>query len=254
VAADPVPCLAMTHADAAPPGHEARPRVGRPPRINRQMIAEAAHELGLDGLTLKAVADHLDVSIAALYHHVTSKDDLMRVAAEYAASRVPLPVDRGQHWAVWLYEWGAYNRDVFLARPGLLARYVEGAIPAETIAGNVDRILGALVAQGFSVYDANEAYELVTSCALGTAVAALREREAAEAGVPVGARLQAVLDDDGPDGLPHLRALLAEVDRRGGRQPFQQRIASVLCGIAVRRGEDAGAILAVLDAAHPATS
>ena len=79
--------------------------MGRPPRISRQMIAEAAHELGLDGLTLRAVADHLDVSIAALYHHVSGKDDLMRLAAEYSAANVPIPQDVGQHWAVWLQEW-----------------------------------------------------------------------------------------------------------------------------------------------------
>ena len=45
-------------------------KAGRPPRISRAMIAEAANELGLDGLTLKAVADHLGVTVAALYHHV----------------------------------------------------------------------------------------------------------------------------------------------------------------------------------------
>lgn len=244
----------MAHAEAASPeSPEPRPRVGRPPRINRQMIAEAAHEIGLDGLTLKAVADHLDVSIAALYHHVKSKDDLMRVTAEYSASRVPLPVDRGQHWAVWLYEWAAYNRDIFLAEPGLLAQYLEGAIPAEAIAGNVDTILGVLVAQGFSIVDANEAYELVTSCALGTAVGTLRERAAAETGVPVLARLQAVLAAQAPDGLPHLRALIAEVTRHG-RQPFPVRITTVLCGIAVRRGEDAAAIVRLLDDARSPTS
>ena len=66
---------------AAPAAPDRRPRVGRPPRISRAMIAEAAHELGLEGLTLKAVADHLGVSIAALYHHVSGKDDLMRLAA-----------------------------------------------------------------------------------------------------------------------------------------------------------------------------
>jgi AcrR family transcriptional regulator len=227
-----------------------RPRVGRPPRINRQMIAEAAHDLGLDGLTLKAVADHLGVSIAALYHHVTSKDDLVRVAAEYSASRVPLPVDRGQHWAVWLYEWAEYNRDIFLAQPGLLARYVEGAIPAEAIAGNVDVILGVLVAQGFTILEANEAYELVTSCALGTAIGTLRERESAEAGVPVAARLQDVLDAHGPDDLPHLRHLIADVAKRG-RPPFPDRIATVVCGIAARRGEDAAAVVGVLGQTRP---
>ena len=217
------------------------------------MIAEAAHELGLDGLTLKAVADHLGVSIAALYHHVASKDDLMRVAAEYSASRVPRPVPGGQHWAVWLYEWAGYNRDVFVAQPGLLAQFLDGAIPADVIAGNVDAILGVLVDQGFSILDANEAYELVTSCALGTAVAALRERAATEAGAPMPARLRAVLDDHDPRDLPHLRALLAETGRLG-RPPFRDRIATVLCGIAARRGEDGTAVLARIDEAHPATS
>ena len=53
-----------------------RRKAGRPPRISRAMIAQAAHELGLEGLTLKAVADHLGVSVAALYHHVSGKDDL----------------------------------------------------------------------------------------------------------------------------------------------------------------------------------
>jgi AcrR family transcriptional regulator len=201
------------------------------------MIAEAAHELGLEGLTLKAVADHLDVSIAALYHHVTSKDDLMRVAAEYSASRVPLPTDRGQHWVVWLYEWAAYNRDVFQAQPGLLAQYLEGAIPAEAIAGNVDTILGVLVRQGFSILEANEAYELVTSCALGTAVATIREREAALAGRSIATVVQDVLAEAEPGALPHLRALLAEATEHG-RQPFPTRIATVLYGIALRRGED----------------
>ena len=45
------------------------------------MIVAAAHELGLERLTLRAVADHLGVSISALYHHVSSKEDLMRLAA-----------------------------------------------------------------------------------------------------------------------------------------------------------------------------
>src|SRR3954451_24175456 len=123
------------------------PQVGRPPRINRQMIAEAAHELGLEQLTLKAVAEHLDVSIAALYHYVSGKDDLLQLAAEYAASRVPLPEDHGQHWAVWLLDWATYNRDVFIARSGLLEQYLEGAISAETIAPRVDAIMGVLVRQ-----------------------------------------------------------------------------------------------------------
>jgi AcrR family transcriptional regulator len=212
-------------------------QVGRPPRINRQMIAEAAHELGLENLTLKAVADHLDVSIAALYHYVSGKDDLLRLAAEYAASRVPLPEDQGQHWAVWLLEWATYNRDVFLARRGLLAQYMEGAISAEVIATRVDAILGPLVRQGFSIAEANAAYELVSQCALGAAVATIREREAADAGVDVVAAYRDVLGSRGADELPYLRSLMRE-SRSGVRRPFAEQVATVLTGVAIGRGED----------------
>jgi AcrR family transcriptional regulator len=226
-------------------------QVGRPPRINRQMIAEAAHDVGLDNLTLKAVADHLGVSIAALYHYVSGKDDLLRLAAEYAASRVPLPEDHGQHWAVWLLEWATYNRDVFLARRGLLAQYMEGAISAEVIATRVDVILGVLVRHGFTIAEANAAYELVSHCALGAAVATIREREAAGAGLDVVATYRDILGSRGRDELPYLRALMRE-SRSGVRRSFAEQVATVLIGVAIRRGDDWREVEAIVTAATPA--
>jgi len=223
-------------AGTQPKSQAPRP-VGRPPRISRQMIAEAAHELGLEGLTLRAVADRLDVSIAALYHHVTGKDDLMRLAAEYAAAAVPIPRDRGQHWAVWLQEWAAYNHDIFLARPALLAQYLDGAISMESIATNVDRILGALVRQGFSVTEANAAYEQVTAVALGSAVMTTRERAAIESGASLRAAHEAVVANHPGHELPHLQALLEEIPRVG-RQSLHDCVTTVLRGIAAEHGTD----------------
>jgi AcrR family transcriptional regulator len=234
----------MAPPSSAAPG--ARPRLGRPPRISRELIAEAAHELGLDGLTLRAVAEHLGVSIAALYHHVSSKDDLMRLAAEYSVARVPLPEDRGQHWAVWLAEWADYNHDAFLARPGLLAQYLEGGIAAETIAGNVDTILGVLVRQGFDVLDANAAYELITSCAIGLAVAAIRERAASGAGESIRDAHRRLLRERGPDELPHLRALHRAIADHG-RAPLRAQVTTVIRGITAQRGLRWAPVRAALD-------
>jgi AcrR family transcriptional regulator len=213
------------------------------------MIAEAAHDLGLERLTLRAVADHLGVSIAALYHHVSGKDDLMRAAAEYSATRVPLPEDRGQHWALWLLEWATYNRKAFLAQPGLLSQYLEGAISAESIAGNIDTILGLLVRQDFSILEANAAYELVTACALGSAVSAIREQEADNAGRSLRALHEDVLGTHGSDKLPYLRELLDEITR-AGRRTFRQQITTVLCGIATERGLGWDPVAVLLDEAR----
>ncbi len=231
--------------EAAP---DDRPKVGRPPRISRQMIAEAAHELGLGGLTLRAVADRLGVSIAALYHHVSGKDELMRLAAEHSAAKVPLPQDRGQHWAVWLYEWAAYNRDAFVTEPGLLTQYVEGAISTESIAARVEVILGVLVRQGFTVVEASTAYDLVSSLGLGMAVSTLRTRRATEDGLaPHGlpADLAAVA---GAGELPHVRDLVAAVGSDHEPEAFRSQVTSVLVGIAARRGDDWRAVARLLAA------
>ena len=226
-----------------------RPRVGRPPRISREMIAEAAHQVGLDGLTLRAVADRLGVSIAALYHHVSGKDELMRLAAEHSAAKVPLPQDTGQHWAQWLFEWAEYNRDAFVAEPGLLAQYLEGAISPELVAARVEPILGALVRQGFTILEANAAYELISACALGTAVSTLRSEHAGESGTAlrdVHASLAALA---GRDDLPHVRALL-EATSRGEHPSFRSQVATVLAGIAARRGDDPSEVAALVETAN----
>jgi AcrR family transcriptional regulator len=227
-----------------------RPRLGRPPRISREMIVEAALDLGLEGLTLKAVADHLGVSVAGLYHHVSSKDDLMRLTAELSARKVPLPEDRGQHWALWLQEWATYNRDAFLAQPQLLTQYLDGMISTEAIASNVDAILGLLVRQGFGIIEASAAYDLVTSCALGTALGAIREREALAAGRSLSDAHKAVLIHAEPDALPYFRDLFDQLSTTG-RQPFGEQIATVLCGIAIRQGLDWEPIRDLLEQARP---
>ncbi len=212
-------------------------KVGRPPRISRQAIAEAANAVGLSDLTLRAVADHLGVSVASLYHHVDSKDDLLRLAAEYSAARTPLPQDHGQHWSIWLLEWAFYNRDAFAAEPALLNQYLDGAISPEVIAENTDAILAPLMAQGFGPTDAQAAYLLVANCALGSAVNAIREQRAAAAGDPTVDQYRRVLAQRPDDELPHLRALVAEAAHHPV-DSFETRITTALMGIATRRGED----------------
>ncbi len=227
---------------------EAVRKVGRPARISRRQIAEAANELGLTDLTLKAVADRLGVSIASLYHHVDGKDDLLRLAAEHSAARSPVPQDRGQHWAVWLLEWAFHNRDAFVAEPGLLDQYLDGAISADDIADNTDAILGALMRQGFSAREAQSAYHLVATTAIGVAVVTVRNRREAAAGRAVGDAFRRAVDQRAEGELPHLEQLLDEV----ADQPiagFEETVLTVLRGIAAERSEDWSRIEAELSSA-----
>ena len=217
-------------------------KVGRPARISRESIAEAASELGLSDLTLRAVADRLGVSIASLYHHVDGKDDLLRLAAEHAAARHRTPEHRDQHWAVWLLEWALHNRNSFVAEPALLGQYLDGAISEDVIVESTESMLGPLVAQGFTEAEAMNAYQLVTACALGSAVHAIRELQAADGARPAHPGIEEVVTARGPDELPHVRRLLAEIAVEP-LDSFESRVTTVLAGIAARRGDDWGSIV-----------
>ncbi len=87
---------------------------------------------------------------------------------------------------------------------------------------------------------------MVTSCALGSAVNAIREQRAVAAGRPEAVAFQKLLDDRSHDDLPHLRALLAEI-RLTPLDSFEARVTTVLAGIAVRRGDDWQEIVTKVD-------
>jgi AcrR family transcriptional regulator len=211
-----------------------RRKVGRPARLDRDMIAKAAHEVGLDRVTMKAVADRLGVSVPGLYHHIEGRDDLMRLAAEYSASRIPLPVDRGQHWTEWLLEWAQYSHDAFVAQPELLGQFLHGSISAERMVTSLDTIMGLLMRHGFTPTEARDAYMIVAEAAVGAAVSEIREAEAARNGRPAVAEYHRALAQHGPDEFPNLRALVSAASER---PDFADRVRTVLIGIAVQRSE-----------------
>jgi AcrR family transcriptional regulator len=217
------------------PASPDRPKIGRPARIDRAMIARAAYEIGLERVTMKAVADRLGVSVPGLYHHVQGRDDLMRLGAEYSAARLHVPVDRDQHWAAWLLEWARYSYDAFVAQPALLSQFLNGSLGVDLMVTHVNAVIGVLSRHGFSPNEAVDAYEIVSDCALGSAVGEIREAEAARSGRPVAAEYLRVLATEPPDALPHLRALVAA--KPDVPTDFTARILTVLAGIAVRRGE-----------------
>jgi AcrR family transcriptional regulator len=230
-------------------------RRGRPPRIDRAAIAQAAGEIPLSDLSLRSVADRLGVSVPGLYHYVQGRDELFALAAEQSVRRLPLPVDRDQHWAVWLYEWAGYIRSAFVSDPGLLKQYVDAAIGVEVMAGSIDAALALCIRQGFTAREALNAYDLVSECALGAAVSQIREDQAREEGRPFHRELRRILAR-GDRALPHL-GMLAGKEEFMPSSRFHAQITTVLIGMAVQRGEapgQVGALLTALTDAPPAPS
>ncbi|MDQ0745615.1 AcrR family transcriptional regulator [Clavibacter sp. B3I6] len=67
-------------------------RVGRPARVSRRLIAEAALEVGLSTLTLTSLAQRLGVDHSTLYRHVASRDDIVLLACDTALAAMDWPL------------------------------------------------------------------------------------------------------------------------------------------------------------------
>jgi TetR/AcrR family transcriptional regulator, tetracycline repressor protein len=64
--------------------------------LNREAVIQAAlgmlDEVGVDGLSMRALADRLGVKAASLYWHLRDKDQLLELVAEAVLDRVSVPI------------------------------------------------------------------------------------------------------------------------------------------------------------------
>ena len=180
--------------------------------LQRSQIVATALQLlnqdGLDGVTVRKVATHLNVHVGGLYWHVKNKRDLLDEMAntilseEFAAVQPP---EEGQVWSDWLVEIAQRLRKAMLAyREG--GRVVAGAHlhRAVTLAQLFVGIADALRAEGFQADEARWLCMTVVSYTFGFVI----EEQAGPTPETI-AQLQAT----GPYH-PLLTALLEDVSAR----------------------------------------
>lgn len=126
--------------------------------LDADTVVRAAFEVldrdGLDGLTVRSIADRLGVQNPALYWHVRSKQEIVdRMAARLLADAVVAPPADGA-WQAWLVDVARAFRRVMLAhRDG--ARVLASAnLSQSPMLGNVEAALGLLAGAGFAPRDA----------------------------------------------------------------------------------------------------
>ena len=134
---------------------------GRPARISRERILEAAMSCGnLDTLTMRELAARLDVTHGALYRWVRNRDELIDLVSDLLVDRI-LPGDAptARNWRPWLARLGWAMHDHFLAVPGYASHL---ARPHRHHAESFERlraaIIGAFAVAGTSPELAEQSY------------------------------------------------------------------------------------------------
>ena len=205
--------------------------------MDRRSIVGAAlsvlGEVGLDGLSLRAIATRLAVRQPALYHHFASKDDLLAALAEEVLERGHtdrLP-EAGEAWDHFVARNARSLRRAMLGvRDG--ARLVASAGPRSPAVETAVAQVRLLERDGFTGPQAVLALIAVSRYTIGSALEQETSRDGAEIVVHAGGGSPGRGPD--PEAASHLAAVAREVAALGPDHEFEVGLAALLRGLAPR--------------------
>ena len=134
-------------------------------RILRGAVA-LADEGGLDSISMRKIADELDVVPMALYRHVANKDEVLDAMVDEVVAEID-PLDTDAEWKT------AVRRRILSARRMLLrhpwaARVIETRTdPTPAVITYIDEMIGLFLAGGFSIELTHHALHAMGSRILG---------------------------------------------------------------------------------------
>jgi TetR/AcrR family tetracycline transcriptional repressor len=139
--------------------------------VTRQAVAEAAADLvatdGLEALSVRQVANRLGVWPTTVMHHAGGRDGLLAMLIEHLAAGISTDLHGG--WRTRLTELGQEIRRVALAHRGLADVLLRSGATGPQALRLADAILGALEDAGLDRDDAQDAYDVFLTYALGSA-------------------------------------------------------------------------------------
>lgn len=210
--------------------------VGRPARVNIEVILDAALGIGLEQVTMRAVADHLGVGISTLYQYVENRNELVRLAAlRQALARTP-PKDTGQHWAHLAVQYAQDLMKALVDEPQLLVELLKGGLGPRMEVDLLEHFLSAMQAHQFTPAEGIRLYRKIGMVAIGGAVGemAVRAGRATNGAHPL--EIRRILAERELDDLPLLRSAEQEY-QRDDDQVWLTALHELLGGIARNRGE-----------------
>ena len=150
-------------------------RAGQTP-LTRERILEAALALidedGLHALSMRRLANALDVDPMAIYHYLPSKGALIHSLVRHVLAAMPKPSDQGE-WRERVRAWARSYRTTAHAHPNLVLQIVADPEAVAIAAGEANTSLtSALTDAGISPIDAARCADVIVDYVNGSALAA----------------------------------------------------------------------------------
>jgi AcrR family transcriptional regulator len=148
-------------------GTEPRRRLNRE-RVLRAAIAHADAS-GLETVSMRTLAEMLEVAPMALYRHVANKDDLIDAMVDVVFSEVGVPSGGGD-WQTAMRRRAISVRDALTRHRWAIGLMESRRSPGPANLRHHDAVIGRLRAAGFSVEMAAHAYSVLDSYIYGFAL------------------------------------------------------------------------------------
>jgi AcrR family transcriptional regulator len=179
-------------------------------RLSREGIVAAAVELadrdGLDGLSMRRLAQHLGVDAMSLYYHVHDKKALLGAMADAVAAEIPAAPADGV-WTVRLRALILGARQVMLRHPWAVRVFTDRAAPTPAVLLHIERVLAVMRDGGCPVELGHHAIHLLGSRILGFSQDLFDDSPDAASAAPP--------DPSWAETMPHVAELAAAVTHDG---------------------------------------
>jgi AcrR family transcriptional regulator len=188
--------------------------------LTRDRIAAAAlrvaDEHGADGFTMRAVADSLDVTPMALYHHVKDKAALVGLVVDAVIEGQPLPPPSGS-WQEDLLEMARWMRTITLIHPAVSRLRSKHRVWTVSIFPMTERWISVWQQSGLGLRDA-----LLAASATSSTIIGFVEQELV---------LQELVPPDASMLASFPSARMAFGPKRNGSREFELVVRSVIEGV-----------------------
>jgi AcrR family transcriptional regulator len=138
--------------------------------LSRQRALSAAIALadadGIDSLTMRKLAQVLDVEAMSLYHHVANKHDILDGMVDMVFGEIDLPADNTD-WKTAMRQRASSVRAALTRHPWAISIMESRTSPGAATLRHHDAVIGCCRTAGFSIEMAAHAFSLIDSYIYG---------------------------------------------------------------------------------------
>lgn len=146
------------------------PRTSERLPLSRERILQTALRLadegGLEALSMRKLAEALDVKAMSLYNHITNRDDLIDGIVDSVVSEIEVP-KLGANWKTAMRRRAISAHEVLLRHPWATMPLVSRVNVGPAMLRYVDSTIGCLKEAGFSFEMADHAWNVIDSHVYG---------------------------------------------------------------------------------------